>query len=426
VSSLSFFRSGPVVRLLERAARSGGVPLSLHYVNHGTEGPRILGWGGCEACRHAASIPAGVQRCRDSRLEGSEGALRHSAPLPFVCHLGLVCTAIPALPEQQFVLVFGPYCPAEESRSLEYDARRGLESLLGEPLETLPFTLDDVHRAPAACIPALAEWTIEALTELWASAQAENEESANAAPEEASLPVARRSQRSKTPPKGDPASEIAAALLSGNQPLARTLFRGALAEVHTARRVQIALSRARTLHLSAAVLEAVERAGVGASESWGLLGRMVEEVQGAGQERELLDAAMRVLGGIRRQAVRQRGAAKASGTNQTAAADYPELTAILTDRLTDNVRLGEVAKLLGETPSAISHRLQRKFGMSFSGYLNRLRMDRAKELLRRTRLSATEIAGRVGVGDQSNFGRLFRKSEGMTPIEYRERFGRKR
>jgi len=70
--------------------------------------------------------------------------------------------------------------------------------------------------------------------------------------------------------------------------------------------------------------------------------------------------------------------------------------------------------------------LRRKFGMSFSEYVNRLRIDRAKDLLRRTQLNATQIAQRLGISDQSNFGKLFKRFEGITPLEYRERFGKNR
>ena len=86
----------------------------------------------------------------------------------------------------------------------------------------------------------------------------------------------------------------------------------------------------------------------------------------------------------------------------------------------------DVATKLGQTPSAITHRLQRKFGMSFSEYFGRMRVEQAKELLRRTRLSVLEIATRVGVNDPSNLGKLFRKFENVSPIAYRQRYANKR
>ena len=40
-------------------------------------------------------------------------------------------------------------------------------------------------------------------------------------------------------------------------------------------------------------------------------------------------------------------------------------------------------------------------------------------------LSTGEISRRVGIRDGSNLGKLFRKFEGMSPQDYRRRFGRK-
>jgi len=83
-----------------------------------------------------------------------------------------------------------------------------------------------------------------------------------------------------------------------------------------------------------------------------------------------------------------------------------------------------VAEKLGESPTNISHRLRRKFGMSYSEYVARIRVERAKQLFRRTRLNNTEVAQRVGIADQSNFAKLFKKIEGVTPTVYRKKHGK--
>ncbi len=64
--------------------------------------------------------------------------------------------------------------------------------------------------------------------------------------------------------------------------------------------------------------------------------------------------------------------------------------------------------------------------MNYTEYVNRLRVKRAKELLRRTRCTASEAARRVGVCDQSYFSKLFVRFEGVTPTEYRARFSKKK
>ena len=59
-------------------------------------------------------------------------------------------------------------------------------------------------------------------------------------------------------------------------------------------------------------------------------------------------------------------------------------------------------------------------GEYFSDYLNRLRLEEAKRLLRETSLKAAEIAQRTGFRDPNYFYRKFKQSVGLSPTEYRD------
>lgn len=52
-------------------------------------------------------------------------------------------------------------------------------------------------------------------------------------------------------------------------------------------------------------------------------------------------------------------------------------------------------------------------------YLNTLRSNSARDLLRRSNLSISEVAWQLGLQDASHFSRLFRRFNGMTPGQYR-------
>ena len=47
-------------------------------------------------------------------------------------------------------------------------------------------------------------------------------------------------------------------------------------------------------------------------------------------------------------------------------------------------------------------------------------MDKAKEYLRCTGMRSSEIAGEVGYKDAHYFSYLFKKTQGMTPSDYRK------
>jgi AraC family transcriptional regulator, transcriptional activator FtrA len=73
--------------------------------------------------------------------------------------------------------------------------------------------------------------------------------------------------------------------------------------------------------------------------------------------------------------------------------------------------------------------LQREFaastGLAPHRWLVAERIERAKELLETTRLSAESIAARVGLGSAESLRHHFRRRVGTTPQRYRQRFSRR-
>ena len=55
-------------------------------------------------------------------------------------------------------------------------------------------------------------------------------------------------------------------------------------------------------------------------------------------------------------------------------------------------------------------------------YLDTLRMENAKKLLRETELPINDIVLQSGYVDKSNFFRKFKKLNNLTPVQYREMF----
>src|SRR5262245_36310741 len=56
-------------------------------------------------------------------------------------------------------------------------------------------------------------------------------------------------------------------------------------------------------------------------------------------------------------------------------------------------------------------------------YVQRVRIEAAKRLLEEGRSSVTEVAQRIGYGDVVGFRRLFVRYTGLTPADYRARYG---
>jgi YesN/AraC family two-component response regulator len=58
--------------------------------------------------------------------------------------------------------------------------------------------------------------------------------------------------------------------------------------------------------------------------------------------------------------------------------------------------------------------------MNFSDYLNKVRIDKSKELLTSTDMSILDIALYTGYEDQSYFTKVFKKYTDTTPHKYRK------
>jgi len=412
----SFFHTNETKRLLERAARCAAVPLAIHFIDEEDQEVHIIGYGRCEACRYTQKNIKKRAACQDARLTAAQTAARLSRPVPFICPLGFACITASALPDSArgFMLTFGPYCPPEGAPGLENDAIEGLKSLTGrKPPDLFRKGLLDIPTVPASAVSAIMDWTLEILASIWQDRQAPLPE-----PETDPVKVPTRRKRHTSLPEPYQAAPIAAALAGGKTNQIRGLIQAALAESRSSQRVRIAVKRARVVAVTAAVLEAAERADMNTAACWKRFAALPGQVLQARTDSEFTSAAMTVLSPLKRKA----------SAPQTALLekDYAELSQIVLEHLVEGITLAKVADRLGQKPSAITHRLQRKFGMSYSEYVGRLRINKAKELLRRTRLNITEVAHRVGIADPSNFVKLFRKFETITPLEYQKRFGRKK
>jgi Helix-turn-helix domain/Cupin domain len=74
---------------------------------------------------------------------------------------------------------------------------------------------------------------------------------------------------------------------------------------------------------------------------------------------------------------------------------------------------------LNRCHDSLRHRFRKIFGISPQGMLLRLRMDRAKELLRTSNLSVKEIAQELGYSRQHDLTRAFHKYTGTSPSEWK-------
>lgn len=85
----------------------------------------------------------------------------------------------------------------------------------------------------------------------------------------------------------------------------------------------------------------------------------------------------------------------------------------------ENISLKEVAGYTNVSANYFSAVFSQEMQQTFVEYLTQKRMEKAKELLRRTDKRSAEIAVEVGYKDPHYFSFVFRKTQGCTPRDYR-------
>ena len=85
----------------------------------------------------------------------------------------------------------------------------------------------------------------------------------------------------------------------------------------------------------------------------------------------------------------------------------------------DDISLDQMAAMANMSKYHFVRLFNREVGLSPVRYLKFVRIQRAKELLKRTDLSVFSAAIKVGFHDISNFNKNFKSFEGCTPRQYR-------
>ena len=93
------------------------------------------------------------------------------------------------------------------------------------------------------------------------------------------------------------------------------------------------------------------------------------------------------------------------------------------DHIEDDISLAIVADNLFLNRTYVSEIFKQKTGIPFTEYVTRVKMERAKIIILQDNLKTYEIAEKLGFKDTEYFSKVFKKSTGMTPTEFRKNLG---
>lgn len=91
----------------------------------------------------------------------------------------------------------------------------------------------------------------------------------------------------------------------------------------------------------------------------------------------------------------------------------------------EKISLDDVADEMNISKHYLSSIFKKETGENMSLYINKLRIEKAKQLLLESDIKIKEVFEKVGYSDQQYFSKVFKKITGKTVVEYKEGMGKK-
>ncbi len=145
-----------------------------------------------------------------------------------------------------------------------------------------------------------------------------------------------------------------------------------------------------------------------------LLDQLVNTITAQRQNQKLLDQA-KSMEQLRQLAV------DASASDGSPNALVHNAIRYVEKQMAKPISVNEVADHLGISGSYLSTLFRKETGMTLTGFITQCKMEKACAMLEQTNKKIYEVGEALGYTDVKHFCKVFRKSIGCTPSEYRER-----
>lgn len=375
---------------------------------------------GCALCALMQARPDGLRQCMGAIRRGGIEARRWGGPFIFPCWLGMIEWTVPLLGEDETpvgllvcgeVLLNGRDAQFREG-ALREGRRLGLsESEVARAVERVPIINPQQCRAASELLQLIANQLNE---------QGARQRTRRRRQAEQQQRIAEAIHRFK----GDGAAarpgypielekQLINAVRLGEVSRAKEILNTLLGAIFFRDMGSAQVLKARLIEL----LTMLSRAAVEA-------GGQLEETLGANLsylQQIIQSETPEAMGGIVIQALDRFTEGVYSTRNTEQLRVLGEALAHIRAHASEDLSLEDVAHVCHKNSSTLRKLFREQLGMTFSDYINKLRVERSVELLRDPHRSLAEIAVEVGFYDQSHFGKVFRQITGYTPALYRKK-----
>ncbi|MFC5447435.1 helix-turn-helix transcriptional regulator [Paenibacillus aestuarii] len=104
--------------------------------------------------------------------------------------------------------------------------------------------------------------------------------------------------------------------------------------------------------------------------------------------------------------------------NYSASLKVERVIQYMHDHIHQRIKLNQLAELVQLSPTYLSRSFKSITGYSIIELFNKMKMDKAKEMILEGNWKMKDVAGALGFSDEFYFSRMFKKSEGVSPSEF--------
>lgn len=206
-------------------------------------------------------------------------------------------------------------------------------------------------------------------------------------------------------------NQTVACIVSGNYLRAQELFDTLLNDFSIMEAGDIDRIRTKVIWFFAIVIRTVNENGSNFNESVDLDLDIMNRICDADTYDRLLEVSEFLIEMISRNSMRS----VYSGNSQIISSALQ----FINNNFKEKISLKDIENNLHVNPSYFSTLFKSEMGITFTDYLNSLKVDYASTLLTSSNLNIVDISLSAGFDDQSYFTKVFRKIKGVTPKQYR-------
>ncbi len=380
----------------------------------------------CEFCTIVRSSEEGCKKCRESYARAGRESAKYGEPYIFRCHSGLVAWAAPLMLEDEQVgsIICGQVLMWEPEEFFWEEIKQMCEGL-GLDEESLMEAAKRLEVISAERVQGAADLIFFVANHLMKTGMTNLQQRQEIAKQQAKLgeemqarkelesAVTKIESRSHRIYALEKEQELIAAVRKGDRDTSYRLLNELLADIIQKYPNDPREVKARLLELIVVLSRAAIEGGANLKMLLSLNSQYLEELN---KIESIEDQCLWILKVTQKfvDCVGDSGDIKNLQVIQKAA-EY------MRDNFNKKLTIDDISQAVYLSPCYLSKIFKQELGCTIMEFLTKVRIDEAKKLLRNPRYNIMQVANLIGFDDPSYFTKVFKKSEGITPSQYKRR-----